>query len=89
MAQNLLPDHLQNKVILILLILIYTITMYNVLYRAFRILCEYFDRGCMTYLSKGLLLTKSLWEVVHVIWYAIRSEFSLLFSDFVGIVRHF
>ena len=54
--------------------------MYNVLYRAFRILCEYFDRGCMTYLSKGLLLTKSVWEVVHVIWYAIRSEFSLLFS---------
>lgn len=87
MAQNLLPDHLQNKMILILLLLIYI--NYNVLYRAFRILCEYFDRGCMTYLSKGLLLTKSLWEVVHVIWYAIRSEFSLLFSDFVGIVRHF
>ena len=60
-----------------------------ILYRAFHIVCEYFDRGYMTYLSKGLLLTKSLWEVVHVIWYTIRSEFSFLFSYFVGIVRHF
>ena len=60
-----------------------------ILYSAFHIVCEYFDRGYVTYLSKGLLLTTSLWEVVHVVWYTIRSEFSLLFSDFVGIVRHF
>ena len=52
-------------------------------------ICEYFDRGYMTYRSKGLLLTKSLWEVVQVIWYTIWSKFSLLFSDFVGIVSHF
>ena len=88
MAQNLLPHHLQNKLILILLILIY-INYNDTLQNLSHTVCAYFDRGCMTYLSKGPLLTKSLWEVLHVIWYTIRSEFSLLFSDFVGIVRHF